>query len=341
MTKPRPVVLLLMSLLLFLLASNSPALAVSSADVPLLSPLPCIVTLDGKIQKISHPIYVNQNNQSMVALADAVQLFSCNIRFQTDWTVQVNHLAITQSFLPQEYVSTGPLEILTPSERLDAVYVPLRRLAQDFGLAVVYKSHGPVISLQNPAYQEPAEDPQNIPVDKEIIPSPPYNLPTWGIMGSELTSRWPNATFIRAYYTTLINSPAGRTNNIILATAKINGTILESGAVFSFNKTVGPRTIAAGYQEALIFVGDEIVPGIGGGICQVSSTLYNTALEAGMQIVERHPHTLPVIYCPPQQDATVSWGSADFKFKNTLDRPLQILCCVYGPYVLTAFVEVY
>jgi len=93
-----------------------------------------------------------------------------------------------------------------------------------------------------------------------------------------------------------MNSPEGRTNNIILACEKINGTILESGEIFSFNKTVGKRTSESGYKYAPIFVGNQVVNGIGGGICQISSTLYNVGLQCGMKIIERHPHSLLCIW---------------------------------------------
>lgn len=332
MTRQRSILLLLISLLLLLLTINSSALASYSpaelsGDNPLLSPLPCTLRLDDKIQN-TPSICLNQMGESMVSLTDAVQLFSCNIIFQPSGIILVNDLDLTQSFLPQEYITTSPIESLTPLERMDVVYLPLRRLAQGFSYVVIYKSHGPIIALQNPTYQE-------------IIPTPPENLPKWGILGPELSGRWPYSTFISSFYTTLMNSPEGRTNNIILACEKINGTILESGEIFSFNKTVGKRTSESGYKYAPIFVGNQVVNGIGGGICQISSTLYNVGLQCGMKIIERHPHSLPVKYCPPQLDASVSWGSADFQINNTLGRPVQILCCVYGPYVLTAFVEVY
>jgi len=337
MSRKRFAMMFMISLLLLLLSSNVPALAAASGDEPLLSPLPCTLKLDGKTQNI--PIFVNQKGESMVSIANAFPLFSCNFRFQTDGTVLANHMYITQSFLPQEYICALPFESLTPYERLEEIYLPLSRLAQGFSFAVIYQSQGPIISLQSPAYQEQVKNEPNLPADPQIIPNPPGNLPKWGVMGSELSSRWPNSTFISSFYTTLINSPEGRTNNVILSSEKINGTILQSGELFSFNKIVGPRTSASGYKEAHIFAGNQVITGIGGGICQTSSTLYNAALESGMQIIERHPHTLPIRYCPPQRDATVSWGSADLKFKNNLGRPVQILCSVYGPYVLTAFVE--
>lgn len=338
MNQKRSAMMFTISLLLLLLSSNAASLAAESGDKPLLSPLPCTLTLDGKTQNV--PIYVNQKGESMVSIANAFPLFSCNFRFQTDGTVLANHMYITQSFPPQEYISALPFESLTPYERLDDIYLPLRRLAQGFSYAAIYQSQGPIISLQSPAYQEQVKYEPILPADPEIIPNPPDNLPQWGVMGPELRSRWPNSTFISSFYTTLINSSEARTNNIILSSGKINGTILESGELFSFNKTVGRRTSESGYKQAAIFVGNKVDNEIGGGICQTASTLYNTALESGMQIVERHPHTLPVTYCPPQRDATVYWGSADLKIKNTLGRPIQILSCVYERYVLTAFVEV-
>lgn len=324
-------ILFLISMLLLLLIFNSSALASDlpterSADKPLLTPLPCTTILDDKTQTIPS-ICVNQMGQSMVSLKDATQLFSCNYVFQTDGTLQITYSNIAQTFLPQEYISTAPLDSLTPLEQLDAVYLPLRKLAQGFSYVVIYKSQGPLIVMQSPNYQE-------------IIPAPPENLPKWGTLGPELGTRWRYKTMISSFYTTLMNSSEGRTNNIILACEKINGTILNSGEVFSFNNTVGQRTSQAGYKSAPIFSGNKVINGIGGGICQASSTLYNATLESGLQVIERHPHSLPVKYCPPQLDATVSWGCEDFKMKNTLDRPVQILCCVYGPYVLMAIVEV-
>lgn len=116
--------------------------------------------------------------------------------------------------------------------------------------------------------------------------------------------------------------------------------VLQSGEVFSFNKTVGERTSAAGYREAKIFVGNTIVSGLGGGICQTATTLYNAGLESKLEIIERYPHTLPVAYIGKGRDATVSWNGADLKMRNCLAKPVKILCCVYGPYVLAAVAEV-
>lgn len=118
-----------------------------------------------------------------------------------------------------------------------------------------------------------------------------------------------------------------RTNNIMLATKAIDNTIIKSGGTFSFNDIVGKRTAERGYLESTIFVYDDKVKGIGGGICQVSTTLYNTALYANMDIIERHSHKREIYYAPSGRDATVSYGTLDFKFKN--NRPYDILVRAY------------
>lgn len=117
-----------------------------------------------------------------------------------------------------------------------------------------------------------------------------------------------------------------RANNIKLSSEKINGTILMPEEVFSYNKIVGERTIKAGYKEASVYMGGKVVPGIGGGICQVSSTLYNAVLLANLEIKERRNHYFITSYVSQSRDATVSYGSIDFKFKNTRTYPIKIEC---------------
>ena len=97
------------------------------------------------------------------------------------------------------------------------------------------------------------------------------------------------------------------------------------GEVFSYNQIVGERTIAAGYKEAGAYAGGKVVQDVGGGICQTSSTLYNAALLANLEIVERSNHQFLTSYVPAGRDATVSWGSIDFKFKNTMTYPIKIV----------------
>ena len=126
-------------------------------------------------------------------------------------------------------------------------------------------------------------------------------------------------------YTTLYDaSNENRDNNVNLASEKINGTIIYPGETFSYNQIVGKRTIEAGYKEAGAYAGGKVVQEIGGGICQVSSTLYNAVLYANLEVVERYNHYFETSYVDPGRDATVSWGSLDFQFKNNRDYAIKI-----------------
>lgn len=113
-----------------------------------------------------------------------------------------------------------------------------------------------------------------------------------------------------------------RNNNLSLASGKIDGHVLMPGEVFSFNGTVGKRTVQAGFKEAGVYVNGRHDTGVGGGICQVSTTLYNASLLADLGIVQRRNHSMPVAYVPVGRDATVSWGSLDLKLKNPYDFPI-------------------
>ena len=121
------------------------------------------------------------------------------------------------------------------------------------------------------------------------------------------------------------SSSNDRAYNIKLACEKINGYVLAPGDEFSYNDVVGPRTVERGFRVANVYVGNTVQPGIGGGICQVSSTMYNAVVFADLEVTARRNHTLPVSYVPMGRDATVSYGSTDFKFKNTTSNPVQIV----------------
>lgn len=125
-------------------------------------------------------------------------------------------------------------------------------------------------------------------------------------------------------YTTEYSTKEARATNVFLAAQKLNGTVIQPGAGFSYNGTIGPRTTEAGFVMAPIYTGGKVGRGIGGGICQVSSTLYAAMKTAGLPATERHAHSLPVHYIASGWDATVSWGTLDLKFTNTYNRPLLI-----------------
>lgn len=126
--------------------------------------------------------------------------------------------------------------------------------------------------------------------------------------------------------TTYYNSSVkGRTTNIRLAAEAIDGTVLQPGETFSLNGIVGRRTAAKGYQNAIIFQNGKQVEGLGGGVCQVSSTVYGAVLYADLKVTERSCHQFQVSYTPVSQDAAVYYGSQDFKFVNNTDNPIKIV----------------
>jgi len=138
-------------------------------------------------------------------------------------------------------------------------------------------------------------------------------------------------------YATRFNSgDVARSKNIALASNKINGTILAPGEVFSYNGVVGERSYSEGFETASVYVNGETVPGIGGGICQVSSTLFNAVVFANLDIVERVNHQLTVSYVPLGRDATVDYGNIDFRFRNSTEFPIKIVCSSEGGKMYTA-----
>ena len=120
---------------------------------------------------------------------------------------------------------------------------------------------------------------------------------------------------ISAYTTYFNQNEGGRCENIAIAASLIDGVILQPYGEFSFNQTVGKRTEEAGFKQAKIIVNGEYVIGVGGGVCQVSTTLYNAALKSGLTVTEFHPHSLRVAYVSPSRDAMVS-NCSDLKFSN-------------------------
>ncbi len=119
-----------------------------------------------------------------------------------------------------------------------------------------------------------------------------------------------------------------RSTNLQLAAEKINETIIAPGEEFSYNKIVGARTIEAGYKEAKVYSNGQVVDGIGGGICQISSTLYNAVVFANLKVTERYNHQFITSYVDAGRDATVAYGSKDFKFINNRTYPIKILMTV-------------
>jgi len=146
-------------------------------------------------------------------------------------------------------------------------------------------------------------------------------------------------TVLGQYSTTFNSNVAGRTHNVKLAARSTSNILLMPGEEFSYNDSTGPRSIANGYQNAPVIVQGELQEGVGGGVCQVSTTLYNAVLYSGIEISGVKNHSIPSSYAPKGRDATVAYGAIDFKFKNNFDYPIyikntvsgnKVICQIYG-----------
>ncbi|MCG8531114.1 MAG: VanW family protein, partial [Desulfovibrionales bacterium] len=139
-----------------------------------------------------------------------------------------------------------------------------------------------------------------------------------------------NLTRLIEIYYTFIDGSQDRFHNIKLAAGMVDYTLVMPEEQFSFNQIIGEPTQEKGFREAPIIVKEEFVPGFGGGICQLSSTLYNVVLNTGLKIVERHTHSMQVNYVPPGRDATVAFDYKDFKFINSAEYPILIRVTIEG-----------
>lgn len=134
----------------------------------------------------------------------------------------------------------------------------------------------------------------------------------------------PLKQLLASFHTDIVPGQTARNHNLRLAAQILNGTLIEPGQVFSLNAQLGKRTRADGFRRAPAIVNDTLVNQTGGGICQIATTLYNAALRAGLSIVERYPHSLPIPYAPLGMDATLNWDNLDLKLADKSTYPVYI-----------------
>ncbi len=135
---------------------------------------------------------------------------------------------------------------------------------------------------------------------------------------------------LSAFQTTLPDPLPGEEYNVALAADRLAGTLVGAGRVFSMNQTLGPYTAGRGFRRGPVYVGESVSTTIGGGVCKIATTLYNVAILAGLEILERRAHGMPVPYVPPGQDATVTYGVQDLRFRNGTAAPVMIYADTRG-----------
>ena len=226
----------------------------------------------------------------------------------------------------------NPVEISVKTEQPQAI--DIEKIHNE-----IYKEPVDAYYAQDPFMVYPSENGVdfNISIDeaKALITEAKaeYTIPLKYITPNVTTNMIGTEAFpdlLSTFSTNYSTRDTDRTTNLRLAANKINGTVLMPGETFSYNQVVGARTIAAGYKEAPIYVSGEVVDGLGGGICQITSTLYNAVVYANLEIVERSNHQFVPSYVTASRDATVVYGSIDFKFKNNRDYPIKLVCSVSG-----------
>lgn len=152
-----------------------------------------------------------------------------------------------------------------------------------------------------------------------------------------LKSKYDTRYLMAAYRASLPDPILFERHNIDRAAHLVSGTIVQPGQVFSQNQTAGPYSTKRGFKPGPSYSGSRILPAVGGGVCKIASLLYNVSILSNVEIVERHPHSMTVPYVPPGQDATVTYGINDFKFRNTTKGPLMIWADSVGDTVYMAF----
>lgn len=293
------------------------------------------VYVDGQKAPLNYAAFIDTTAKSVISLNDCSLIFGVQVEF-IDTRLLLRKDSKEFSLEKGDYLQLPPAQVQEEdlvTLNLDEFYLPMRFVAEQLGYNVKYNSRVGAVIVRSADYQGP--DPQFAPPKPPQLPA---NLPRWGTLSDApvMAQLWPAENIIAGYFTSIATSPPPRNHNISLSCSKLNGVIVKSGEVFSFNRIVGRRTVEAGYKTAIVFSGGRKVPGIGGGVCQTSSTLYNSLLTSQMKIVERHPHSLRVSYVPANHDATISWGGADLKFRNNKPYPIKILCQVYNNYVIFA-----
>lgn len=178
--------------------------------------------------------------------------------------------------------------------------------------------------MEDAAYQK-KDTVIEIPIKKVVPPLTEYDIKRWGM------------DQVLGIYTTKYEiDHEERANNLLIASSAINNVIVYPGQQFSFNTWVGPRVTDAGYKEAPVLYLGKLIPGVGGGICQVSSTLYNAALLANLKIIQRLNHSAPSTYVPLARDATVVYDGVDLIIENSYETPILLVSNVTPPYLTVA-----
>lgn len=292
-------------------------------------------------------VWWEQERRAPITLTSSLLKKQPDPRSATNWGLVINDIQSINGLPPEAFVDSENLDATDPSLKpISAALVldfdgskmeSLRRFIADqappASAKKAYLSKGKLVvkdAVEIEYFIEEADMKEAV-IDAFAQPDRAGKLPVQQKKSTvQGNSEGTPVEIIGTFSTHYPMGQKARNTNLNIASGKIDGTVLMPGEVFSFNKVVGKRTEAAGFQEAGVYVNGRHDTGIGGGCCQVSTTLYNTALLADMKIVERSNHSMPVAYVPKGRDATVSWGTYDFQFQNNKDYPVVVTRTAFG-----------
>ena len=300
--------------------------------------------LNTLINKVNINVDFSYNNDLYESV---VSQMNANFEYclkQSSYTIDGNNLIITSgkagNVIKSEELRNLIIDKLTSVDyNTDSIEVPVEEVQPD-GIDIdkihseIYKEATDAYYTTDPYAVYPSSNGLDFDISideaKQMVSTPQdtYTIPLKTLYPNVTTNEIGREAFpdlLATYSTSYASSNANRSTNIALAASKINGTVLMPGEEFSFNGTVGKRTASAGFKTATVYSNGQVTTDYGGGICQVSSTLYNSVLRANLEITNRVNHTFTVGYVPIGLDATVSWGAPDFKFKNSRNYPVKIV----------------
>ncbi len=225
-------------------------------------------------------------------------------------------------------VQLEKVELLPEKISVDEYFTLLNREPKNASVKVadnklVYEAESPGISIDRTTLEAIVSEIENSQDNQVTLPVA-FSSPQLGLDALKaMVFRDTLSTKSTQFYTGNTND-MNRGQNIRISVEKINGKILGPGETFSFNQVVGPRTVSNGYKIAHVYANGKVVDDVGGGICQVSTTLYNAALFSDLETVSRTNHMFTVGYIPLGQDAAVAYDYTDLKFKNNTNYPIKI-----------------
>lgn len=278
-----------------------------------------------KLDQIASPYEIEPVGYTFKIEPESVTLYGKVNGVKADRQTIVEEIEKQMKTLAFSQVAMVPEKVTPEALQFDEFYTWLTGAAQN----AYYEKNQDGKVVVHPEKLQCIVDPETVKEALKAVDQSPDNTTTFAVKtsppeetGTMLQERLYQDTL--GSYSTWYGGSAARVNNVRLAVSRINGREMMPEEEFSYDKTILPRNAANGYQAAPVYVGNKVESGMGGGICQPSSTLYCAALYANLQILERHNHSLTVSYMPPGLDATIAEGYMDLRLKNNTGYPIRI-----------------